>query len=285
MAWSGGSGGHRARAPFAIASLLASLVATAALAQAASPAGRTFDCVIEPRALVNVGSRADGILQEVAVERGDRVTAGQVIARLEAGVERAELAISKARADSDAELLSARARLEHLARRAERTNELYSRKVVSTENRDEAMTERRLGELAVHEADLNKKLRTLDLRRAEEVVARRTIYSPATGVVHERLMSPGEFVHEQASVVVIAEIDPLNVEAFLPVALYGALQVGMKAHVMPAAPVSGVHEATVTVVDQVFDAASGTVGVRLELPNPDFRLPAGLACSVRFAID
>ena len=38
----------------------------------------------------------------------------------------------------------------------------------------------------------------------------------------------------------------------------------------------------VTVVDQVFDAASGTIGVRLELPNPGYAIPAGLKCQVRF---
>jgi hypothetical protein len=32
----------------------------------------------------------------------------------------------------------------------------------------------------------------------------------------------------------------------------------------------------------VVDAASGTLGVRLELPNPGYRLPAGLKCKVRF---
>jgi hypothetical protein len=36
------------------------------------------------------------------------------------------------------------------------------------------------------------------------------------------------------------------------------------------------------VVDPVIDAASGTFGVRLELPNSDYRLPAGLRCKVRF---
>jgi hypothetical protein len=35
-------------------------------------------------------------------------------------------------------------------------------------------------------------------------------------------------------------------------------------------------------VDQVFDAASGTIGVRLELPNPELRLPAGIHCRVHF---
>ena len=50
----------------------------------------------------------------------------------------------------------------------------------------------------------------------------------------------------------------------------------------PEAPVNGAYQARVKVVDQVVDAASGTFGVRLELPNPGYRLPAGLKCKVRF---
>jgi multidrug efflux pump subunit AcrA (membrane-fusion protein) len=58
----------------------------------------------------------------------------------------------------------------------------------------------------------------------------------------------------------------------------------MRGEVMPEAPVGGKHEAKVIVVDPVIDAASGTYGVRLELPNPDWALPAGLKCRVRFPI-
>jgi hypothetical protein len=46
--------------------------------------------------------------------------------------------------------------------------------------------------------------------------------------------------------------------------------------------VAGKHLAMVSTVDRVFDAASGTFGVRLELPNRDNRLPAGLRCQVSF---
>jgi multidrug efflux pump subunit AcrA (membrane-fusion protein) len=52
--------------------------------------------------------------------------------------------------------------------------------------------------------------------------------------------------------------------------------------VSPEEPVGGEYPATVTVVDRVVDAASGTFGVRLELPNPDRALSAGLKCRVRF---
>jgi hypothetical protein len=32
----------------------------------------------------------------------------------------------------------------------------------------------------------------------------------------------------------------------------------------------------------VIDAASGTFGVRLDLPNPDGQIPGGLHCTVKF---
>jgi len=57
----------------------------------------------------------------------------------------------------------------------------------------------------------------------------------------------------------------------------------MPAEVYPEDPVGGRYDATVDVVDRVFDAASGTIGVRLNLRNPDYALPAGLKCQVRFA--
>jgi multidrug efflux pump subunit AcrA (membrane-fusion protein) len=44
----------------------------------------------------------------------------------------------------------------------------------------------------------------------------------------------------------------------------------------------GTYQAKIVVVDKVIDAASGTLGVRLQLPNPDNRIPAGIKCSVVF---
>ena len=63
---------------------------------------------------------------------------------------------------------------------------------------------------------------------------------------------------------------------------YLKIKVGAKARVRPALPVTGEFEATVLVVDRVFDAASGTFGVLLELPNPGGTLPAGHRCKLTF---
>jgi multidrug efflux pump subunit AcrA (membrane-fusion protein) len=100
-------------------------------------------------------------------------------------------------------------------------------------------------------------------------------------VVVERILSPGEFA-DPPQLLEVAQIDPLRVEVFAPIGLLQQVSVGMTAQVLPEAPVGGSHEATVTIVDRVVDAASGTFGIRLELPNSDFALPAGLNCRVRF---
>jgi len=80
----------------------------------------------------------------------------------------------------------------------------------------------------------------------------------------------------------LAQLNPLNVEVLLPASRFGSIKPGMKATVMPEAPLEGNYPAVVKLVDRVVDASSGMFGVRLELPNPDNKLPGGLRCTVSF---
>jgi multidrug efflux pump subunit AcrA (membrane-fusion protein) len=98
------------------------------------------------------------------------------------------------------------------------------------------------------------------------------------------MLSPGEFgaITFKDPIMRLAEIDPLYVEVVLPVSQYGQVKPGQKATVMPEAPVGGRYNTTVTLVDKVIDAASGTFGVRLELPNRKLQIPAGVRCRVDF---
>src|SRR5512139_2257181 len=55
-----------------------------------------FDGLIEPTLTTNVGSNTPGILESVAVDRGDVVKEGQVVATLQAGVEKSTMELAKA---------------------------------------------------------------------------------------------------------------------------------------------------------------------------------------------
>lgn len=147
----------------------------------------------------------------------------------------------------------------------------------------DSSVERATGAVGHAQAELNnRRLADLELNRTATEVALRTIRSPINGVVVERYMHPGEFP-KQERILKLAQIDPLRIEAYAPVALLGKVSVGMQATIKPEDPVGGTYTAKVTVVDRVVDAASGTFGVRMEMPNPDFKLPAGLRCTVKFS--
>lgn len=240
-----------------------------------------FDGLIEPAVTAKVGSNAIGILETIPVDRGDMVKEGQVVATLQAGVEKATMELAKAKAELDATIKGKRAEMEFAERSQQRKKELYEKKTLSSQEWDEAETKRILAELALNEALEAKRIAELEYKRSVEVVKRMSIRSPINGVVVERLLSLGEYVETQP-IMTLAQIDPLHVEVIMPVSTLGSVQVGMFAEVKPEAPVGGVYKAKVTIVDKVVDAASGTFGVRLELPNPDYKLPPGLKCKVHF---
>ncbi|MBM9518790.1 efflux RND transporter periplasmic adaptor subunit [Desulforhopalus vacuolatus] len=210
--------------------------------------------LIEPNELVQYSSQVPGILEQVLVERGTWVKKRQTIATLKSGVQRAALKLAKARVDFG-------------KRKLLRNEQLIKKQLISINDKDEIETEVRFSELEVSQA--------------EEQLALRTIRSTIAGVVVQRTGSPGEYVGEDPFLT-IASIDPLSVEVVVPSGYYGAIKKGAEATVEIEGPLAGQYKARVIIVDQIIDAASSTFGVRLELPNPKKKLPAGLKCIVTF---
>ena len=210
--------------------------------------------MIEPYLEVKISSQVPGIIDQVLVERGDLVKKGQVVARLRAGVEKADVQLAEAQVGFS-------------KRKLDRNQELFAKEHISANEKDEIETEMKKGEALLEEATAKLEMRN--------------IRSTVDGVVVKRDLAAGEYVGEKP-ILTIAQIDPLNVEVVVPVGRYGSITKGMLAEVRPEAPVGGSYTGRVVIVDKVVDAASGTFGIRVELPNPNLSLPAGLKCRVRF---
>jgi RND family efflux transporter MFP subunit len=246
------------RATCAIARLrLVATGLTCAIVCSHAPAAlaESFECIIEPHVEVEISSAVPGIVEAVEVERGDEIKKGQVLVRLVSGVELAAHDLAKARA-------------EFARRKNERNADLVEERLISSNEKDQIETEALLAQL--------------ELRESTERLALRTIRSPIDGVVAEVDVSPGEYVSD-GEIMQLAQLHPLNVEVVVPVSAHGRIARGMQATVRPEFPFEGDRTATVIIVDRVVDAASGTLGVRLELPNPKRELPGGLKCVVEFA--
>ncbi|MCB1691979.1 MAG: efflux RND transporter periplasmic adaptor subunit [Pseudomonadales bacterium] len=239
-----------------------------------------LDCVLNPNEVVDVSSPVPGVVDEVLVERSDYVSKGQVVARLAAGVEKAGVELARARARLDPEINAGEVNLAYDKKRKERIDSLYGKKVVSAENKEDAEREAQLSVWRLQQAMDLKRVREYELKRAEELLAQKTIKATIDGFVVQRFKSKGEYVEDQP-IVRVAQLDPLRVEAIVPMQYFGAIKPGMRARVHPESDAGG-HEASVTVVDPVGDPGSGTFGVRLEMPNPDFSIPAGSRCEMKF---
>jgi RND family efflux transporter MFP subunit len=255
------------------------------LALPGAACGADFDCVIEPRQVIEVRSPIEGLIERVAVDRGDLVRKGQELVVLDTSLERAQAAIARQRSEMEGAVRSGQSRLEFSAKKFERAQNLHGQAYLSAQARDEAATEKRLAESELLDARDNRTLAALELNRQQEIIRLKSIRSPIAGVVTERLQHPGELAEAgvgRKPILKLAEIDVLHVEVVLPAAAYGKVQRGMEIEVFPEIPAGSRHQAAVVVIDRLLDAASGTFGVRLELPNRQHKLPAGIRCMARF---
>lgn len=216
-----------------------------------------FEGLIEPSMTVELHSPVEGIIESITVDRSDVIKQGQVLVKLRADVEEALFAVASAKASFN-------------KRKQARADDLYSQKAIPFSDKDEAASEARLSEL--------------QMRHARETLNLRTIRSPIDGIVAERYLSPGESVKDK-TIFKLVQIDPLRVELLISEKWFGAIRPGMRAEVRLEVGSVGPQTVTVTVVDKVIDAVSGTFGVRLDMPNRAHKIPSGLRCKVRFLSD
>jgi RND family efflux transporter MFP subunit len=247
----------------------------------AESSARPADCLIEPSQVVKVNSSVEGVIAHVAAERGQMVRRGQVVAQLGSSVETVGLAVARARAANVFSAAAADARARYLDAKQQRNERV--REYLARDSVEEIQANARAASMQTREAELSRRVASLEAEQSRRLLSERTVRSPIEGVVTERAMSPGEYRSNQAShILTIAQINPLHVEVFAPIAQLKSIGVGDVATVYPEDPVGGAYKARVKLVDRVFDAASGTFGLRLELPNPGNRLPAGLRCRIQF---
>ena len=214
----------------------------------------TQHCLLEAHMVIDLSSPVAGVIAKVNVDRGDKVAKGKVVVELRSEVEQAMVELNQAQVAFGKNT-------------ALRNKELFEQELISEQEKDEV--------------ELDSELSSLELAAAQSRLQQKIITSPISGVVLERMMDPGEYVGEYP-ILKIASLDPLYVEAVLPMELFGTIKINTFAEVALESPIGGLYKAEVTVVDQGIDAASGTFGVRLTLPNPKNTIPTGLKCKVRF---
>ncbi|MEM7257917.1 MAG: HlyD family efflux transporter periplasmic adaptor subunit, partial [Pseudomonadota bacterium] len=167
-----------------------------------------------------------------------------------------------------------------------RNQKLFKEATISEQDMDKVRTETYIAQLQARQEEDNRRIAELEAERARQALNQRTVRAPISGVVMEKYKNVGEYV-EAEPVYRIANLDPLHVELIVPVEHLGEIERGMTAQVaIEVEQDSGKsHIAVVKSVDRVADAASGTFGVLLSMPNAGLRIPSGVRCQLTFDVE
>lgn len=211
-----------------------------------------------------VSAQVPGRVLRLLVREGDRVTAGQLLAKLDDGpfvddLHAAEAALTKTRVEvRNAEATSAR------------LERVYEHGIAAKQEVDDARARAQSAGATASEAEAAA-------RRAQRQVERTAIRSPLAGVVVRLLRRPGELVDGTPATPIVEVADPSRLElvADVPAADLVRLQRDQAAEVAIAAVPGSPLGAKVAAVSPSVDRTTGLGVVRLALPEGS-RLPIGV---------
>lgn len=200
---------------------------------------------------VTVTPLAAGQIAEVFVKAGEKVTKGQVLARLDDDVEK--IAVEKARVS----LKSAEQTL---------TRNQDLKKIISRADLEVAQTAVETARLAVAEAELN--------------LARREIRAPTGGVAGIVAVEVGDYVSNSTPIVTIDDRSSLIVDFWVPERFTGLVKEGQEVIAKPVARPGKSYAGRILAIDNRIDVASRTLHIRAEIPNEGDELRAGQSFEV-----
>jgi RND family efflux transporter MFP subunit len=235
--------------------------------------------VVEASASAEVAASTGGVLESVSVDRGSVVRKGQVIATLQADVERAAVGAARARAESESEIAAletSRDMARYKLRRIFALTQLQSSAQLELEL---ARSEHEVAEHRLQQARELQGVARREFELAQRQLELRQVRSPIDGVVADRMLHPGERV-DGRPIVRILTVERLRAEVVLPASRFGQVREGMLATIRVETPNALTVGAKVVQVDRFVDAASGTFRARLSVPNRGGEVPAGVRCQM-----
>lgn len=235
------------------------------------------------------------------MREGDRVTAGQLLLRLDdeqavAAVAEARATLAETRAGASAEVERAARELQQSERDHARAQQLHDAGAISLRELEQAAQAAANARAAFEAASaraasggstaLAQVARALAaLESAEARLALTRLTAPAAGTVVSRRAEPGDAVTPGQVLLELALDGRTEVVAFASEETLGDLRQGAPAVVSADAYPNDVLAARVAWIAPVIDPTQGTIEVRLDLPDPPAYLLTDMTVSVNVDVE
>jgi membrane fusion protein, multidrug efflux system len=237
-------------------------------------------------ATVDVVPRTAGRIDQVFVRLGDRVTRGQPIAELEnreiqeqVNQAQANLQVNQATvAQRDSDLKVAQTTLD-------RTQAAFDHGLTAKQNLEDAQARYNsaVAQVAVAKAQLAQTRARIDELKIN--LSNTEIVSPVDGFVGRRNLDPGAFAGTNTPIVSVVAINTVRLVANLIEKDFRRVQPGVEAAVEVDAFPGETFLGRVSRVAPVFDPATRTATMEIEVPNPGHRLKPGMYARVRLTAE
>lgn len=205
---------------------------------------------------VTIMPQVSGMLAEIAINSGDRIAKGQVIARLE-----------------NEEQRIARDQAQVALKSATEKNQLYAN-LKSAVSRIDAF-----------DAAIALEGAKLALASAELELKRREIVAPIGGVAGIVTVNPGDNVTTSTAIATVDDRSELLIDFWVPERFAPIIKVGQPLTATAVARQGKLYEGSVAAVDNRIDEASRTLRIRAKIANENDDLRAGMAFTVAMSFD
>jgi len=268
-----------------------------AVAQAAGGSGAAAGAVLQAtgyivaRRQATVSTQITGTLTAVYIDAGDKVTKGQLLARLEDASQRAALDAARANARSaEAQIEQARAQLTQAQADSRRQRDLLAQGMVSPQAAEQADTA-----VIVNQTTVQARQRAADATRAQLAEAQvqfdyTTVRAPFAGVVTAKAAQVGEIVSPlsagggftRTGVGTIVDMESLEIEVDVNEASIGQVKPDMPCEAVLDAYPDWRIPAHVIAIIPTADRGKATIKVRIGFEQKDGRMVPEMGVRVSF---
>ena len=216
---------------------------------------------VEARKTSTVASEVEGLVEEYPVRQGERIQAGEVLARLRTR----QLELEKQ--SLEAEIAETLARTRLAKRELERARELFEAKIIPQEELDAKQYE--------YDAWEGRDLRLkAQVERVEDNIARAVVKAPFDGVILEERSQAGEWLGKGDPVVELVSLQNLEVSVDVPERYLNRFSVGARVALSFEALGGRRAMGTVSVIIPQADPRARAFPVKLSFQNPGERCRA-----------
>ena len=265
---------------------------------------------LNPDESVTVSAEVPGRVQTIAVDFGNHVRKGQVVAELDKqelsiAVERAKASLAQAlarlgldssqeavRPESTPSIRQAQAQMEDAKSKFQNASSLVKSGDISQERFTEAQkvyeARRAVYEAARDDArTLTAQVQALqaEVKLAQKRLSDATVRAPFDGEVSQKHVSPGQYIKENTPIVTVVKTSPLRLRVEIPETAAGAVRVGTRLTFTTDAAPGEQFSAVVRELNPSLDAQSRTLAAEARLTGNHPRLRPGMFVQVQLDIE